>query len=142
MKLIYFSAKKGGFAMPNTVFDLRSALALLQQTPGQLLETHEEVDPEAELSGIYRYVGAGGTVKRPTKEGPAMLFHNVKGHPDAKVAIGLLASRKRVGLLLDCPPRRAGKTDVSFGRSSHSARPDRCPCPLSAGGPQGYRSGF
>lgn len=46
--------------------DLRSALELLRTMPGQLVETHVEVDPAAELSGVYRYVGAGGTVRRPT----------------------------------------------------------------------------
>jgi L-arabinose isomerase len=40
--------------------------------PGQLAETDVAVDPMAELAGVYRYVGAGGTVKRPTKEGPAI----------------------------------------------------------------------
>lgn len=91
------------------VTDLRSALALLREMPGQLVETEVEVDPKAELSGVYRYVGAGGTVKRPTKEGPAMIFHNVKGHPGASVAIGVLASRKRVAALLGCEPEELGK---------------------------------
>ena len=95
--------------MKEGITDLRSALERLRQMPGQLVETHVEVDPMAELSGVYRYVGAGGTVKRPTKvEGPAMIFHNVKGHPGARVAIGVLASRKRVGALLDCPPGELG----------------------------------
>ena len=58
----------------------------------------------AELAGVYRYVGAGGTVKRPTKEGPAMIFHNIKGHPEAKVAIGLLASRKERAAFLNVEP--------------------------------------
>ncbi len=93
----------------NKVTDLRSALQLLKQMPGQLTETDVEVDPKAELAGIYRYVGAGGTVKRPTKEGPAMLFHNVKGHPDASVVIGVLASRRRAAALLDCAPEDLGK---------------------------------
>lgn len=91
------------------VIDLRSALALLETMPGQLIETDVEVEPMAELSGVYRYVGAGGTVKRPTKEGPAMVFNNVKGHPGARVAIGVLASRKRVAALLDCAPEELGK---------------------------------
>mgnify|MGYP001651142832 CR=1 FL=1 len=52
--------------------------------PGQLVETDVEVDPMAELAGVYRYVGAGGTVKRPTKEGPAMIFNKVKGHSGDK----------------------------------------------------------
>ena len=95
--------------MGKKVNDLRSALELLRELPGQLLETDVEVEPMAQLSGVYRYVGAGGTVKRPTKEGPAMIFNNVKGHPGAKVAIGVLASRKRVAALLDCRPEDLGK---------------------------------
>ena len=83
------------------IHDLRSALDFLCEMPGQLLETDTQVDPDAEVSGVYRYVGAGGTVMRPTKEGPAMVFNNVKGFDDAKVCIGMLASRKRVAALLD-----------------------------------------
>lgn len=89
--------------------DLRSALELLQTIDEQYVETDVEVDPNAELSGVYRYVGAGGTVSRPTREGPAMVFNNVKGHPDARVAIGVLASRKRVGYLLGEKPENLGK---------------------------------
>ena len=95
--------------MEHTVSDLRSALELLRSMPGQLLETDTEVDPMAELSGVYRHVGAGGTVMRPTKEGSAMIFNRVKGHPDARVAIGLLASRKRVAALLGAKPENLGK---------------------------------
>lgn len=94
--------------MPIQVRDLRSALEFLRETPGQLLETDVPVDPSAELSGVYRYVGAGGTVARPTREGPAMLFRSIKGHPGAQVAIGLLASRKRTAALLGCTPERLG----------------------------------
>jgi len=90
------------------VHDLRSALALLAEHPGQLVETSVEVDPNAELSGVYRYVGAGGTVMRPTKMGPAMVFNNVKGYPGARVAIGILADRKRVALLLGTTVDRLG----------------------------------
>ena len=49
------------------ILELRTALDVLRQTPGQLVETDVEVDPEAELSGVYRYVGAGGTVMRPPR---------------------------------------------------------------------------
>lgn len=94
--------------MDRKVRDLRSALEVLKDIPGQLLETEVEVDPMGELAGVYRYVGAGGTVERPTKEGPAMMFHKVKGHENASVIIGLLASRERVGYLLDCDPKRLG----------------------------------
>lgn len=92
----------------NKINDLRSALALLETLPGQLAQTDVEVDPMGEVSGVYRHVGAGGTVQRPTREGPAVIFNNVKGHPGARVVIGLLASRTRVGHLLGCAPDRLG----------------------------------
>lgn len=94
--------------MKKKVRDLRDALELLKHIPGQLLETDVEVDSMGELSGVYRHVGAGGTVQRPTKEGPAMVFHRIKGHEKARVVIGLLASRERVGYLLNCDPKRLG----------------------------------
>lgn len=94
--------------MTKEVINLRSALELLESIPGQMVHTDVEVDPSAELAGVYRYVGAGGTVARPTKTGPAMTFENVKGHQGAKVVIGLLASRKRVGYLLNSKPEKLG----------------------------------
>ncbi len=90
------------------IHDLRSALERLRAIPGQLEETDIEADPMAEISGVYRHVGAGGTVMRPTRKGPALIFNNVKGHPDARVLIGLLASRERVGYLLGERPERLG----------------------------------
>lgn len=91
------------------ITDLRSALSLLKELPGQLVETNVEVDPSAELSGVYRYVGAGGTVMRPTRvDGPAMVFHNIKGHPGASVIIGLLASRERVAQMFGCRREELG----------------------------------
>lgn len=90
------------------ITDLRSALECLKEVPGQLIETNEQADPNAEISGVYRYIGAGGTVMRPTRIGPAMIFNNVKGHEDARVLIGLLASRERVGLMLNSKPERLG----------------------------------
>ena len=95
--------------MAAKVTDLRSALKMLEDMPGQLIETDVEVEPMAELSGVYRHIGAGGTVMRPTKEGPAMRFNNVKGHTGARVAIGVLASRSRVGALLEFDPKDLGK---------------------------------
>ena len=54
--------------MAEKVRDLRSALARSGADAGiSLTETEVAVDPMAELAGVYRYVGAGGTVKRPTK---------------------------------------------------------------------------
>lgn len=91
------------------IVDLRGALDLLARHPGELIETDVDVDPRAELCGVYRHVGAGGTVARPTRVGPAMLFNAVRGHPGARVAIGLLASRRRAALLLGTEPERLGR---------------------------------
>ncbi|MEA5091542.1 Phenolic acid decarboxylase subunit C [bioreactor metagenome] len=88
--------------------DLRSALDLLKTIPGQYIETDVEADPRAEISGIYRYVGARGTCMRPSPLGPAMVFNNVKGHPGARVAIGVLCDRARVANLLDTTPEKLG----------------------------------
>jgi len=92
----------------NKVSDLRSALRLLDAVPGQLLRTDYPVDPNAELAGVYRHVGAGCPVEPPTRTGPAMLFQNIKGHPGARVVTGIMASRERVALLLDTPARELG----------------------------------
>lgn len=87
--------------------DLRSALALLESKE-ELIETNVQVEVLAELAGVYRYIGAGGTVMRPTKIGPAMLFNNIKGYPGAKAVIGVLGSRKRVAALLGTQPDQLG----------------------------------
>lgn len=110
-----------GEVMDGKVKDLRSALKLLESIPGQLIETDVEVEPMAELAGVYRHVGAGGTCMRPTKEGPAMVFNNIKGHPGARVAIGVLASRSRVAALLGCPAQELGKR--LYGCVSHPVPP-------------------
>ncbi len=91
------------------VFSLRDALKLLKENR-ELLETYVEVDPEGELSGVYRHIGAGGTVKRPTTiDGPAMQFHNVKGFSDSSTVIGLMASRSRVAKLFGCNKEELGR---------------------------------
>lgn len=97
-----------GESIDSPICDLRSALRALDRIPGQLVSTDEPVDPMAELSGVYRYVGAGGTVMRPTREGPAMIFNKVKGYNDVRVLIGLLCSRKRVAHLLNTTPEKLG----------------------------------
>ncbi|GAB1813962.1 UbiD family decarboxylase [Mycobacterium sp. MUNTM1] len=86
--------------------DLRSALARLARHSGQLIETDHPIDPIGELAGVYRRIGAGGTVERPTRIGPAMIFNNVTGFPGWRVLVGLMASRKRVGILLESPANR------------------------------------
>ncbi|MBZ4549156.1 UbiD family decarboxylase [Mycobacterium avium] len=88
------------------IVDLRSALARLARHSGQLIQTDHPIDPIGELAGVYRRIGAGGTVERPTRIGPAMIFNNVTGFPGWRVLVGLMASRKRVGILLESPANR------------------------------------
>ncbi|GAA0474294.1 MULTISPECIES: UbiD family decarboxylase [Tatumella] len=91
---------------PKKVTDLRSAIELLSRFDDELIYTDEPVDPVAELSGVYRYVGAHGTVQRPTRIGPAMMFNKVKGYQDMRVLIGLLSSRQRVARLFGTVPEK------------------------------------
>ncbi len=93
---------------PEDIHDFRSAIEFLKQIPGQYIETDEEVDPVGELSGVYRYIGAAGTTKRPTKIGPMMMFNNIKGHPGARVATGIVACRNRVAQMMGYAPQELG----------------------------------
>ena len=95
--------------MENHINDLRSAIELLKRHEGQYLETSHPVDPDAELAGVYRNIGAGGTVKRPTRIGPAMMFNAIKGYPDSRILVGMHASRERAALLLGCEPSELAK---------------------------------
>ncbi|HEX8960143.1 MAG TPA: UbiD family decarboxylase [Geobacteraceae bacterium] len=90
-------------SVSDEVLDLRSALRYLEKIPGQLIATDRAVDAHAELAGVYKRIGAGGTVERPTRLGPAMIFRNVKGY-DIPVLVGLMASRERVAMLLGSTP--------------------------------------
>jgi 4-hydroxy-3-polyprenylbenzoate decarboxylase len=83
------------------IFDLRSALDLLERNPRELLTTREPVDPIGELAAVYAKVAAGTPVKPPTKSGPAMLFKTVKGY-DIPVLVGVHASRRRVAMMMGC----------------------------------------
>ncbi|SFW73746.1 UbiD family decarboxylase [Chitinophaga sancti] len=94
---------------PIAIDDLRSALELLKTIPQQYHETNVEIDPNADLAGVYKQIGAGGTVQRPTRLGPAMMFNNIKGYPGAKVLVGLLADRERVAAMLGAPSVELGK---------------------------------
>ena len=113
------------------VHDLRSALDLLRRHPGQYLETDHPVNPIAELAGVYKRIGAGGTVSRPTRLGPAMMFNDVHGYPGWRVLVGVMASRERVGLLLGCHPRkltqRMGEA-LSNPLAPVEVDPDEAPC--------------
>ncbi len=101
--------------------DLRSALERLRQHPGELIETDHPVDPDGELAGVYKRIGAGATVERPARLGPAMIFNNVKGYPGSRVLVGMAASRKRVGILFEAPPEKL--TERMFEAMNHAMDP-------------------
>ena len=84
--------------------DLRSAIARIADDPAHYLETDHPVDPYAELAGVYRHLGAGGVVARPTRRGPAVLFNSITGYPGSRILIGLMADRGRLARLLDATP--------------------------------------
>ncbi|MCO8289653.1 UbiD family decarboxylase [Tetragenococcus halophilus] len=107
--------------MSEQPYDLRKVLEELKQLPGQYHETDKAIDPEAELSGVYRYIGAGGTVMRPTRQGPAMTFNNIKGFPNTRVSIGTMASRKRVGEILHHDYKTLGK--LLYESVEHPVKP-------------------
>ncbi len=71
--------------------DLKSFVDLLREA-GELKEITAEVDPELEISAI-----ADRVVKR---NGPALLFTNVKGHPGMPVLINTFGSKRRMELAL------------------------------------------
>ena len=103
------------------ISDLRSALECLKLHPGQLLETDHPVDPNAELAGVYKLVGAGGDVEKPTRIGPAMIFNNVTGYPGSRVLVGMVASRERVAILFGTTAR--GLTKCMFDAYNKSIPP-------------------
>lgn len=99
------------------VFDLRSAIEVVKNMPGQYVETDVEVDPFCEIGGIYRKVGANGTIMRPTKNGPTAVFNNVKGYPGLSCIIGILGGRERVAATLGV---EADKVAWEFLRASEN----------------------
>lgn len=108
-----------GWNVPN-INDVRDRRAHIKQFKGQYIETDHPVDPIAELAGVYRYIGAGGTVMRPTRIAPAMTFNKVKGYPNSRVLVGMMASRERVSLLLGAPTRELG---IQLGKAIKTVIP-------------------
>ncbi len=95
--------------MNTEIKDLRTAVEVLKDIPGQYLECNKEVDPFCEIASIYHEVGARGTTVRPTKTGPMMMFNNIKGYPDKPLCIGMLCQRERIGYLLGTEPENIGR---------------------------------
>lgn len=81
--------------------DLRTAMKCLEHQK-EIVQLDSCIDVHNEIAGLYRYLGAGGAVMRPTKVGPALLCTNLKDFPDRRILIGM-NSRRRLSKLLDCP---------------------------------------
>ena len=64
--------KQEDYFMAAKVTDLRSALKMLEDMSGQLIETDVEVEPMAELSGVYRHVGGRYLLLRQRKHWKTM----------------------------------------------------------------------
>ncbi len=93
----------------NKTYDLRSMLEIAKATPGQYIETDVPINPVLDLPGVYRYIGAGGTVQRPTRIGPIAMFNKLEGYPGVRAVTGVLANRKNLGRFLGCPPEDLAK---------------------------------
>lgn len=95
--------------MAEEPWNLRRVLALFKNDPSNYHETNIEVDPDAELAGAYRYIGAGGTTARPTGHGPAMMFNKIKGFSNTRVLTGIMGTRQRVAKIFDMDAKRLGQ---------------------------------
>ena len=72
--------------------DLKSFIEELKDKD-QLKEITVEVDPTLEISAI--------TDRVVKQNGPALLFTNVKGHPDIPVLVNTFGSRERMEKILE-----------------------------------------
>ena len=85
--------------------DLRDWIKTLEKH-GELRRIREEVSPELEITEITDRVSkmgfrsSRGSAPKPEKDGPALLFENVKGHPGHKVLINQFGSERRMALAL------------------------------------------
>ncbi|MDP2269052.1 MAG: UbiD family decarboxylase, partial [Deltaproteobacteria bacterium] len=74
---------------------LRSMLEALKKE-GLILETDKEVDPNQELTGLQKQLDGG----------PPMLFNNVKGYPNARLATNVMGSDKIIAKMFGCKDRK------------------------------------
>ncbi|MEH2958167.1 UbiD family decarboxylase [Candidatus Merdisoma sp. JLR.KK006] len=86
------------------ILSLRDALQVLKGVPGQLAETEVEVDPAAELSGVYRYVGAGPYITM----GMCYATHPDTGLSDVTIHRMCIQSRDELSIFLQPGSRHIG----------------------------------
>jgi UbiD family decarboxylase len=84
--------------------DFRGHLEFLEEN-GKLLKVRKEVD--------IRFDIAAGTRKISDTDGPALLFENVMGFPEWRVASGVFATQKLVALALGLPADTSEQTIIN-----------------------------
>jgi len=89
--------------MTTRIYDLRSALAFLQEQGDEVIEHREPISARYEVAAHYAQHSAGVPASTITRDEQMVLYHGVDGHT-IPVLIGLFGSRKRNQLLLTGKP--------------------------------------
>lgn len=85
--------------MSTGIYDLRSALAFLQEQGEQVVEHREPINAIYEVAAHYAQHSAGVPASTITRDEQIVMYHGVEGH-SMPVLIGLFGSRTRNQLLL------------------------------------------
>jgi len=99
--------------------NLRSTLDWLRKE-GLLLESQREINPKLELAAIQKRLDGG----------PPILFENVKGYPNARLATNIFGSDQIMAKMFDCEDRKEVKFRVHSGivEPIHPRIVDEAPC--------------
>ena len=93
--------------------DLRGYLQLLEER-GMLKRITAEVDPDAELGAIcYRDL---------VKDGPGLLFENIKGYPDMPLAANVMYREDQLAAALNGDPNWEALRDMPWNDIQNVAR--------------------
>ena len=104
------------------ISSLRSALEYFREI-GELVATEKEVDPHLEVAAIQKHFDGGAP----------LLWENVKGYPNARIANNFYATAERIARLFDVDdPRKFKFKAVEALRSPlpprHSRHAERSRC--------------
>ncbi len=99
----------------DSIHDLRSAIAFLDNCTGELETLSQPVDAFCEMGAIYAKKGGGVPVKPPTKAGPVMLFQRVLP-ANRPAVVGVFGTRER------CASYIGSETDRIADKLIESAR--------------------
>ena len=83
----------------DSIHDLQSAIAFLDNCTGELETLSRPVDAFCEMAAVYARNGGGVPVKPPTKAGPAMLFQCVRP-ANRPAVVGVFGTRERCAALI------------------------------------------